>query len=100
MAIQIEVHKNGTIVIDGIKKEITDLTQEFLEELVTDSLEGEVVYSIEGDLPIASFFRTIRDGTGKGSELRALRDEVRAKEKSSESAGELPEDEPSDGVSQ
>ena len=97
---QIEVHENGAIVVDGVKKEISDLTQEFLEELVTNSLEGEVVYSIEGNLPIASFFKTIRDGTDKDSELRALRDEVSAKEKNPESAVELPKDEPSVGAPQ
>lgn len=99
MAMQIEVRENGDIFIDGTSKEISDLTQEFLERLVDDSLEGKVEYSIEGDLPIATFFKTIRDGTGKDSELRALHIEVRAKQESSKSDGELLRDESGDSSS-
>ena len=62
----IEVTGADKFLIGGKEFEIKDLTSELLEK---------VVYAIEGDSPIASFFSTLREGTKEGSELRKLYDE-------------------------
>lgn len=36
------------------------------------SLEGKAFFTIEGDSPIADFFKTLGDGTQDGSELKEL----------------------------
>lgn len=74
----ITVHENGTFEIDGVEKRIEDLTQALLEGLVDESLEGEVQYRIEGDRPIAKFFKAIEEGTQKDSELWKLNEQVKA----------------------
>ena len=60
---KISVNEKGELRVDGEPKKIADLTQEFLEKLVDDSLESKVDYEIEGDMPLAGFFETLRDGT-------------------------------------
>lgn len=74
--ITVRVEKNGDLFIDGIKKEIVDLTQECLEEIVDKSLEGQVAYQIEGEMPIAKFFTSLEEGTAEGSELRKMKDKM------------------------
>lgn len=71
----IEVTGADKFLIGGKEFEIKDLTSELLEKVVSLSLEGKVVYAIEGDSPIASFFSTLQEGTKEGSELRKLYDE-------------------------
>lgn len=71
----ISVNVKGELRVDGEPKKIADLTQEFLEKLVDDSLESKVDYEIEGDMPLAGFFETLRDGTKEGSELRKAKEE-------------------------
>lgn len=78
----IEVDAKGNLKIDGAPKTVEDLTQDFLEKLVDDSLESGVNYQIEGDMPLAGFFKAIHEGTKEGSELRKAkekRDEKLAK---------------------
>ena len=72
---KISVDEKGELKVNGEPKKIADLTQEFLEKLVDDSLESKVDYEIEGNMPLAVFFLTLRDGTKEGSELRKAKDE-------------------------
>lgn len=44
-----------------------------------DSLESKVDYEIEGDMPLASFIETLRDGTKEGSELRKAKEKYEKK---------------------
>ena len=75
--------------------EIGELTQQFLEKLVEDSLESKVSYELEGDTPLARFFRTLDEGTREGSELRALKDEAQKRAKEAvETDKELVDSEP------
>ena len=74
--ITVRVEKNGDLFIDGIKKEIVDLTRECLESIVDKSLEGQVAYQIEGEMPIAKFFTSLEEGTAEGSELRKMKDKM------------------------
>lgn len=53
----IVVNSKGELLIDGKAKQIDDLTQDFLEKLVDDSLKGEVSFDIDGDMPLAAFFK-------------------------------------------
>ena len=78
---KISVDEKGELKVDGEPKKIADLTQEFLEKLVDDSLESRVDYEIEGDMPLAGFFKTLRDGTKEGSELRIAKEEREKKTK-------------------
>lgn len=43
------------------------------------SLESKVDYEIEGDMPLASFFETLRDGTKKSSKLRKTKEKCEKK---------------------
>jgi hypothetical protein len=74
---RIRVAKNGEFEIDGAAKTIADLTQQFVEKLVDDSLSGSVEYEIEGEFPIARFFVTLRDGTNEDSKLRKLKESMK-----------------------
>ena len=71
----IEVKEDGTFSVNGQQTKVEDLTQQFLEQLVDDSLEGTVEYKLEGEMPIAKFFSALRDGTAEGSELHELKAE-------------------------
>lgn len=42
----ISVDARGELRVDGEPKKVADLTQEFLEKLVDDSLESKVEYEI------------------------------------------------------
>ena len=84
---KISVNEKGELRVDGEPKKITDLTQEFLEKLVDDSLESKVEYEIEGDMPLAGFFEAIRDGTKEGSELRKAKEEREKKAEDAVAAG-------------
>lgn len=84
---KISVNEDGELKVDGEPKKINDLTQEFLEKLVDDSLESKVVYEIEGDMPLAGFFRTLCDGTKEGSDLRKAMEEREKKEEDAIAAG-------------
>ena len=84
---KISVDAKGELKVDGEPKKIADLTQEFLEKLVDDSLESRVDYEIEGDMPLAGFFKTLRDGTKEGSELRIAKEEREKKTKDAIAAG-------------
>lgn len=72
---KISVNEKGELRVDGEPKKIADLTQEFLEKLVDDSLESKVDYEIKGEMPLAGFFRTLCDGTKEGSKLRRAKEE-------------------------
>lgn len=78
---KIQIDENGSLKIDDIEKTITDLNAEFLEKLVNDSLEGNVVYEILGDTPLANFFKQIQKETLKDSELKKILDNNSAKRK-------------------
>ena len=84
---KISVDEKGELKVDGEPKKMADLTQEFLEKLVDDSLESRVDYEIEGDMPLAGFFKTLRDGTKEGSELRIAKEEREKKTKDAIAAG-------------
>lgn len=66
------VVNKGTFSINGTAAEVKDLTSALLERIVSMSLEGKAFFTIEGDSPIADFFKTLRDGTQDGSELKEL----------------------------
>ncbi len=83
----ISVNEKGELRVDGEPKKIADLTQEFLEKLVDDSLESKIDYEIEGDMPLAAFFETLRDGTKEGSELRKAKEEREKKAEDAAAAG-------------
>ena len=93
---KISVDEKGELKVDGEPKKIADLTQEFLEKLVDDSLESRVDYEIEGDMPLAGFFKTLRDGTKEGSELRMAKEEREKKTKDAVAAGKNVVEEHSD----
>lgn len=61
----------GTFSINGTA-EVKDLTSALLDRIVSMSLEDKAFFTIEGDSPIADFFKTLRDGTQDGSELKEL----------------------------
>ena len=54
---KIAVNKKGELFIDENARQIDDLTQDFLEKLVDDSLRDEVLFDIDGDMPLAAFFQ-------------------------------------------
>ena len=85
---QIEVAVDGALKIDGVSTEPEELTQQFLEKLVEDSLQSQVTYDIQGDMPIAEFFRTLDKGTREGSQLRKLKDEADRLEREAISKGQ------------
>ena len=80
MATTIEIAEDGSLSIDGIIYNISDLNQEMLEKIVDDSLNDQVEYKIKSDYPLAKFFRTLQEGTKKGSKLRKLLDEQKARQ--------------------
>lgn len=66
------VVNEGEFSINDTAVEVKDLTSALLERIVSMSLEGKALFTIEGDSPIADFFKTLRDGTQDGSELKEL----------------------------
>lgn len=75
MNIKVNVEK---LLIDGREVKTADLNQELLDEIVGESLLGNVVYELEGDHPIVKFFETLQEGTKEGSALRQKMDEAHA----------------------
>lgn len=84
----IDVNEKGELKVDGVPKAIEDLTQEFLEQLVDDSLDAKVTYNVAGDMPLAGFFKAIEDGTKEGSELRKAKEEWEKQVESAVASGE------------
>ena len=66
------VVNDNTFSINGTAAEVKDLTSALLERIVSMSLEDKVSFTIEGHSPIVDFFKTLRDGTRDGSELKEL----------------------------
>lgn len=66
----IKVNEKGILYIDDVEKKITDLTSEFLENIVNQSLCDEVAYVISGDTPLANFFKQLQRETSEESTLR------------------------------
>lgn len=50
-----------------------------VSQSVDGSLESKVDYEIEGDMPLVSFFETLRDGTKKSSKLRKTKEKCEKK---------------------
>lgn len=69
--------KNAKLTIDDKEVTTAELSQELLDNIVYESLQGNVEYEIEGDHPLAKFFQTLQDGTKKGSALRQKMDEMK-----------------------
>lgn len=86
----IVVNSKGELLIDGKAKQIDNLTQDFLEKLVDDSLKGEVSFDIDGDMPLAAFFKKIQDGTKAGSTLRKMMEEQEQNDASIDTAADVP----------
>lgn len=86
----IVVNNKGELLIDGNAKQIDDLTQEFLEKLVDDALRDDVSFDIEGDMPLAVFFKEIQDGTKAGSTLRKTMEEQERNDANSVTAADVP----------
>lgn len=86
----ITVNNKGELLIDGNAKQIDDLTQDFLEKLVDDSLRDEVSFDIDGDMPLAVFFKEIQDGTKAGSALRKTMEEQEKNNSSNVTAADVP----------
>ena len=86
----IVVNNKGELFIDGNPKQINDLTQDFLEKLVDDSLRDEVSFDIEGDMPIATFFNEIQEGTKAGSALRKTMEDQERNDANSVTAADVP----------
>lgn len=84
------VNNKGELLIDGNAKQIDDLTQDFLEKLVDDSLRDEVTFDIDGDMPLAAFFKEIQDGTKAGSALRKTMEEQGQNDSNSVTAADVP----------
>lgn len=84
------VNNKGELFIDGNPKLIDDLTQDFLEKLVDDSLRDEVSFDIDGDMPLATFFKEIQDGTKAGSALRKAMEEQEQNDANSVTAADVP----------
>lgn len=87
---KIAVNKKGELFIDGNARQIDDLTQDFLEKLVDDSLRDEVLFDIDGDMPLAAFFKEIQDGTKVGSALRKAMEEQGQNDANSATAADDP----------
>lgn len=83
----IAVDKNGKLFINGEEREIKDLDAQFLDHVVTKSLDNNVFYDIEGENPIGDFFKTLEEGTKEGSELRNLYKITREKSDESDLEG-------------
>lgn len=88
---RITVAEDGTLRIDGAEKNIADLTQPFLEQLVDRSLDGDVKYEIAGSMPLAKFFQKLEEGTREGSTLRELKESLNEEDGSKEALDEDPE---------
>lgn len=84
----IDVNEKGELKIDGEPKAIADLTQEFLEQLVDDSLDSKVAYNVVGDMPLAGFFKAIEAGTKEGSDLRKAKEEREKQVEAAKASGE------------
>lgn len=67
---------NAKLTIDDEEMKTADLSQEFLDKVVSESLQGSVEYQLEGDHPLVKFFQTLQDGTKEGSALRQKMDEM------------------------
>lgn len=75
----ISIHvKEGKLFIDDQEREIIDLKQDFLDEVVSESLRDQVNYQLEGDHPLVKFFQTLQDETKEGSALRQKFEEMEA----------------------
>lgn len=70
--------KNATLIIDGQEMRTADLSQAFLDNIVSESLLGNVEYELEGDHPLVKFFQALEDGTKEGSALRQKMNEMEA----------------------
>lgn len=108
MIIKVE---NAKLTIDGKEMKTADLSQELLDKVVSESLQGSVEYQLEGDHPLVKFFQTLHDGTKEGSALRQKMNEMESARKAAEAGspektedGEPDDqgcgDEPPDGSSQ
>lgn len=86
----IVVNNKGELFIDGNPKLIDDLTQDFLEKLVDDSLRDEVSFDIDGNMPLAAFFKEIQDGTKAGSALRKAMEEQEQNDANNVTAADVP----------
>jgi len=71
MKIEIKQSDNNTILlIDGIEKSIEEISGELLENIVNKSLDDDVDFIIEGESPLALFFKEIQNQTSTDSDLR------------------------------
>ena len=67
---------NDKLLIDDNEIKISELNQEFLDDVVNKSLLDDVEYELEGDHPLVKFFKTLQDGTKEGSALRQKMNEA------------------------
>jgi len=67
---KVNVDEHGTVIVDDVKKEISELTASFLEDLVEQLLNDEATIEVLGNSPVAEFFNSLQIGTKKDSDLR------------------------------
>ena len=82
----VKVDEEGRLTVNGVETKIEELKAEFFEELVDKALADEVDFVLEDNGIVGSFFKTIKDGTCAGSELRKLFEKVRADSETSDDA--------------
>jgi len=88
MRIQVE---NEKLKVDGTDMAIADLSQAFLDNVVSESLAGNVKYELKGEHPLVAFFQTLDDETKEGSSLRQKMDDVRAAREAATTEASEPE---------
>lgn len=70
--IAVTVEEDGSFSINGKPQDVDALNPEFLEQVVEKSLNDCVDYNIKGETPLASFFKSLEEGTNSDSELRKV----------------------------
>lgn len=83
---KIEVKKDGKVLVDDAEYKIENITADFLENIVNESLDDNVNYILDSDetIPMVKLFKDLSELCEKDSEFRKSIEQIQQKIEDSE----------------
>lgn len=83
---KIEVKKDGKVLVDDAEYKIENITADFLESVVNESLNDNVNYILDSDetIPMVKLFKDLSELCEKDSEFRKSIEQIQQKIEDSE----------------
>lgn len=83
---KIEVKKDGKVLVDDAEYKIENITADFLEKVVNESLNDNVNYILDSDetIPMVKLFKDLSELCEKDSEFRKSIEQIQQKIEDSE----------------